>query len=74
MTGTFTPASCPISPAKMPPASTTISVSIAPLSVTTPVTRPRSTWIAVTRVRVAISAPPRLAPSASANVNWLGSM
>jgi hypothetical protein len=51
-TGTFTPASLPISPAKIPPASTTISASISPLSVTTPVTRLWSTPIAVTRVFV----------------------
>ena len=48
--GTFTPASAPISFANMPPALTTTSASISPLSVTTPVTRPRSTGIAVTRV------------------------
>ena len=74
ITGTFTPASRPISPANMPPALTTTSASTEPLSVSTPVTRPRSTPIAVTRVCVAISAPPRRAPSASANVSWLGSM
>jgi hypothetical protein len=58
----------------MPPALTTISASTAPLSVSTPVTRPRSTVIPVTRVFVSISAPPRRAPSASAKVSWLGSM
>ena len=49
-TGTVTPASAPSSPANMPPAFTTISVSIAPRSVSTPMTRPRSARIAVTRV------------------------
>jgi hypothetical protein len=58
----------------MPPALITISVSISPLSVSTPVTRPRAVRTSVTRVCVAISAPPRRAPSASANVSWLGSM
>jgi hypothetical protein len=52
ITGTFTPASRPISPANIPPALTTISVSISPLSVTTPLTRPRSTVISLTRVFV----------------------
>ncbi len=74
ITGTSTPASAPISRANMPPALITISVSIEPLSVSTPITRPRSTPIAVTRVFVLISAPRRRAPSASANVSWLGSM
>ena len=72
--GTVTPASRPSSAANIPPALTTTSASISPLSVTTPVTRPRSTGIAVTRVLVAISAPPRRAPSASANVSCDGSM
>jgi hypothetical protein len=58
----------------MPPALTTTSVSIAPRSVSTPVTRPRSVRIPVTRVEVLTSAPRRRAPSASANVSWLGSM
>ena len=49
-TGTRTPASAPISPANIPPAFTTISAEISPLSVTTPVTRPRSSEISVTRV------------------------
>ena len=74
MIGTVTPASRPISPANIPPAFTTTSVSIEPLSVSTPTTRPRSSPIPVTRVFVLISAPRRLAPSASANVSWLGSM
>ena len=74
ITGTTTPASRPISAANIPPASTTTSVSIDPRSVWTPVTRPRSTPIPVTRVDVAISAPWRRAPSASAKVSWLGSM
>ena len=73
-TGTVTPASAPISPANMPPAFTTISVSITPRSVSTAVTRPRSVRIAVTRVVVLTSAPRRRAPSARANVSWLGSM
>ena len=60
--GTFTPASAPISCAYMPPALTTISVSIRPRSVSTPVTRPRWTATPVTRVPVAISAPRRRAP------------
>ena len=38
--GTSTPASAPSSRANIPPALTTTSVSISPLSVTTPVTRP----------------------------------
>ena len=63
------PASAPISPANIPPALTTISVSIVPRSVSTPVTLPRSVRIAVTRVRVLTSAPRRRAPSASANVS-----
>ena len=49
-TGTVTPASAPSSPANIPPALTTISVSITPRSVSTAVTRPRSVRIAVTRV------------------------
>jgi hypothetical protein len=57
----------------MPPALTTTSAAIAPLSVTTPVTRPRSAEIAVTLVFVAISAPAIRAPSASANVSCDGS-
>ena len=73
-TGTLTPARPPSSFANMPPALTTISASIEPLSVSTPVTFRRSTPIAVTRVFVSISAPPRRAPSASAKVSWLGSM
>ena len=72
-TGTVTPASAPSSPANIPPALTTTSVSIEPLSVSTAVTRPRSVEMPVTRVCVASSAPRRLAPSASANVSWLGS-
>ncbi len=48
--GTLTPASAPISFANIPPAFTTTSASIGPLSVTTPVTRPCSTGIPVTRV------------------------
>ena len=72
--GTVTPAMAPISAANMPPALTTTSVAIEPLSVSTPVTRPRSTPIPVTRVLVWSSAPWRRAPSASANVSWLGSM
>ena len=44
--GTFTPASAPSSCAKIPPAFTTTSASISPLSVATPLTRPPSTWIA----------------------------
>ena len=74
ITGTVTPASAPSSPANMPPALTTISVSISPRSVSTAVTRPRCVRIAVTRVLVFTSAPPRRAPSARANVSWLGSM
>jgi hypothetical protein len=70
--GTFTLAREPISRAYMPPALTTISVSIGPRSVSTPVTRPRWTARPVTRVAVAISAPRRRAPSASASVSWLG--
>jgi hypothetical protein len=74
MIGTVTPARRPMSPANMPPALTTISVSIEPLSVSTPTTRPPSSPIPVTRVFVLISAPRRRAPSASAKVSWLGSM
>jgi len=37
-------------------------------------TLPRSVRTAVTRVFVLTSAPRRRAPSASANVSWLGSM
>ena len=74
MIGTLTPARAPISRAYMPPALITIPVSIAPRSVSTPVTSPRSTVIPVTRVFVLTSAPRRRAPSASANVSWLGSM
>ena len=72
--GTVTPARAPISPANIPPALTTMSVSIVPRSVSTPVTLPRSVRTAVTRVFVLTSAPRRRAPSASANVSWLGSM
>ena len=72
--GTLTAASRPSSAANMPPALTTTSVSIEPLSVSTPTIRPRSTPRPVTRVWVAISAPRRRAPSASATVSWLGSM
>ena len=46
MIGTLTPASAPISRAYMPPALITTPVSITPLSVTTPVTSPRSVVIA----------------------------
>ena len=74
MIGTLTPARAPISFANMPPALITIPVSIMPLSVSTPVTSPRSTAIPVTRVLVLTSAPRRRAPSARANVSWLGSM
>ena len=74
ITGTVTPASRPSSAANIPPALTTTGVSIEPLSVSTPVMRPRSTPIPVTRVLVATSAPPRRAPSASAKVSWDGSM
>ncbi len=74
ISGTFTPASAPSSCANIPPALTTTSASIRPLSVTTPSTRPRSTGISVTRVFVRISAPPRRAPSASAKVSCEGSM
>ena len=63
-----------MSRAYIPPALTTISVSISPLSVSTACTRARSTRIPVARVDVLTSAPRRLAPSASANVSWLGSM
>ena len=42
MIGTLTPASAPISRAYMPPALITMPVSITPLSVSTPVTSPRS--------------------------------
>jgi hypothetical protein len=72
--GTFTSASTPISRAYIPPALITVSVSMEPRSVSTPATRPRSTEMPVTRVPVAISAPRRRAPSASAKVSWLGSM
>ena len=74
ITGTTTPAIAPSSAANIPPALTTISVSMRPLSVSTAWTRSRSASIPVTRVFVSISAPPRLAPSASAKVSWLGSM
>ena len=70
----MTPARAPSSAANIPPAFTTISVSTVPWSVSTPVTRPRSTEMPVTRVCVATSAPRRRAPSASASVSWLGSM
>jgi hypothetical protein len=72
--GTFTPASAPISRAYIPPAFTTTSVSMSPLSVSTASTRPRRVRIPVTRVRCSISAPRRRAPSARAKVSWLGSM
>ena len=72
--GTVTPASRPSSAANIPPALTTISVSISPLSVSTASTRPLRTRIERTRVDVFTSAPPRLAPSASANVSCEGSM
>jgi hypothetical protein len=74
MIGTVTPASSPISPANMPPALMTTAVSIEPLSVSTPTTRPPSIPMPVTRVFVFTSAPRRRAPSASACVSWLGSM
>ena len=48
----MTPASRPISRAYIPPALTTISVSISPLSVSTAVTRPPTTRTPVTRVEV----------------------
>src|SRR6478672_9721847 len=57
-TGTRTPASRPSSAANIPPALTTTSASIAPCSVSTPVTRPSVTPIPVTRVWVKIRAPP----------------
>ncbi len=72
--GTTTPASAPISRAYIPPAFTTTSVSISPRSVSTASTRPPRVRMPVTRVDVAISAPRRRAPSARANVSWLGSM
>ncbi len=72
--GTFTPAIRPMSGANMPPALTTSSVSIAPLSVTTRLTRPPNDSMAETRVPSQISAPRLRAPSTSANVSWLGSM
>ena len=70
MIGTLTPASRPIWPEYMPPAFTTTSAAIvlrSPLcSTSTPVTRPRSVWIAVTRVWVRICAPRFRAPAARA--------
>src|SRR4029453_14174559 len=72
-TGISTPPSRPSSWAQIPAAFTTTSASIAPWSVTTPVTRPSRTPTSWTRTPVRILAPPRLAPSAKAIVSPVGS-
>src|SRR5260370_218045 len=74
ISGTLTPARRPISEANMPPALTTSSVSMSPLSVITLRTRPLLTPMPVTRVSSRISAPGRREPPINAKVGWLGPM
>ena len=73
-TGISTPASRPSSCAQIPPAFTTTSASIAPWSVTTPVTRPSRTVISSTRTPVRTLAPADFAPAANESVSPVGSM
>ena len=68
---TFT--NLPISAANMPPQLITISHSILPLLVSTPVTRPFSVLIPRTRVCVKVFTPRLRAPDASAYANCEGS-
>ena len=63
--GTRTPAIRPISAAKMPPQFTTISASMSPRSVLTPVTRPSRVEMASTLVCCRMLTPPARAPAAS---------
>ena len=76
--GTRTSTRRAISAAYMPPQSTTTSHSVkdswpSPRSVRTPVTRPCSVVMPVTRVRWAIVTPPARAEPASAMHSMLGS-
>ena len=66
MIGTRTPTIRAISAAYMPPASTTVSHSMSPWSVRTPVTAPPDTVQPSTRVRSCTWTPDRRAPFISA--------